>query len=122
MQFVKEFIIGSSGLLPLLFYTIYFKIPNENKTISNETYVKYVPIYFGIMNIVMIAIKNHFKFTTLTSIFVTTLVSSSFIFTVAYSNKVYKIKDMNWFMYYIILFILHFIAYTVISSFNILLI
>ena len=121
MEIIKKFLVGSSGIIPLLFYIIYFNISNKDKIVSNETYALLVPIYFGLMNIFMTSTKEYFKLNSLTSILVTSFISSLLVFSVAYSNKVYIAEDMNWQTYYIALFILHFIAYSVISSFNMIL-
>ena len=116
MNLLKSFLIGSNGIIPLLFYTIYFNIPIHLKTVPNETYVLLVAPFFGLMNIFMNILQNYF--TAFYAITFTTFVSSFIVFLTAYTNKVYRIHSITWLYYYCLLFTLHYIAYFILSYFN----
>ncbi len=116
MDITKQFIIGSNGLIAIMFYLIYFSIPNNIKTITNERYALLPPLYFGLMNIFMIGIKKYYQFDDITTVLIASFLSSFFIFVIVYFNKVYKIQNKEWFLYYVVLFGLHLIAFSVINE------
>ena len=121
MDPLKEFMVGSTGIVSLLFYIIYFNLPDNiktNKAVSNEKYAFMVPIYFGIMNVLMLALKRNFELTNMAAIPVTTLISSIIVFSAAYFNGIYNITGTNWLKYFIILFILHFVSFSIIGLFD----
>ena len=118
MDCVKQFVIGSNGLIAIMFYLIYFNIPNNIKTITNEKYALLPPLYFGLMNIFMIGIKKYYKLDDVTTVLLASFMSSFFVYMIAYFNKVYKIQNNQWILYYIALFILHIFAFSAINIMN----
>lgn len=118
MDIVKQFIIGSNGLIAIMFYLIYFNIPNNIKTITNEKYALLPPLYFGLMNIFMIGIKKYYKLDDITTILLAGFMSSFFVYMIAYFNNIYKIEKKEWIVYYATLVVLHFITFSVINEMN----
>ena len=116
MDIAKQFIIGSNGLVAIIFYLMYFNIPNNLKTLTNEKYALLPSLYFGLMNIFMINIKKYHQFDDVTTVLLASIISSFFVFMVAYLNKVYKIKNKEWILYYVMLFVLHLFAFGVINE------
>lgn len=110
MNYLKEFIIGTTGIVTIMFYILYFNIPNKIKTVPNETYVLLVPLYFGMMNVLLFYTKN---------ILLTSFMSATLVFFIVYFKKIYNINGVEWVWYYILLFGLHYVAYNILNMTNI---
>lgn len=118
MNYVKAGIIGSTGVVTVIFYIAYFSIPNNIKTISNKIYVIGVPLYFGIMNILSVYLKKKLRMSYIKHVLLISIISTIFVFSLAYSSKTYRIEGAKWLQYLLILFILHFVAYNILESIN----
>lgn len=119
MNNIKAFIIGSSGIVSLMFYIIYFtfllqyKSDKSNSANQYLNYIVAVPIYFGIMNILFVNLNNNLR-----SILTISFVSSLLVFIYAYVYQIYVFNGFDLIYYYMLLLAIHIVAYIILSVTN----
>jgi hypothetical protein len=119
-EYLLVFLIGSSWSI----FTFYFRTVNEyiknNKVNKNNCldsnpyyiYSQYAPLYFGLMSILLIYIKNKFNLSFINSILLIGIVSSIIIsFGITYCNF-YTFSKQRLHEQYIRLLIAHTLTYT----------
>ena len=107
MDYLKSFIIGSSGLNTVQHFSWFYLNKEKNKDFPFKLYSIIAPIYFGIMNMLALYIGKTHKLSLQNRLFITSIISVIFIFLLNFiitSKKVEYYK--NWtskdWIYYII--------------------
>ena len=126
MNNVIYFSVAFIGISIYSFVLYYFDIPVKGGD-AKVYALSALPIYFGLMSIFMMFIYRRSRGTTYgeappfgryTAIITTALISSLLIFLVVYVSKSYPLQGIEWLWYYILLIILHLIAYSTIFLVN----
>ena len=132
MNNVIYFSVAFIGISIYSFVLYYFDIPVKGGD-AKVYALSALPIYFGLMSIFMMFIYRRSRNTTnkrylsygeaplfgrYTAIITTVLISSLTIFLVVYVSKSYPLQGIEWLWYYILLIILHSIAYSTIFLVN----
>lgn len=113
MNIIKPFIVGSSSIVTLLFYLVYFSIPKSIKALSNEYYAIIAPIFFGITNIIFVNLLQQKIINKNILILLISVLSASLVFTVAFFSGAYNFQGTSWILYFLLLWIMHYVAYNI---------
>ena len=143
MKYLREFIIGASFPVAVLFYImvydmiqeikkydpIYYKSVSEKETpflwdiiwpkkYKFYTYFRYtlqVPLFFGILNIISLIIAEHFGLTLRNRFVVIGVISWLFMMVRQTINNIYNFKTIGRFIrYYIVMFILYMFIWNIV--------
>ena len=113
MKYLKELIVGSS-----VFIYLHFLLSVQSvKKYTNYSYEQYslvVPLYFGILNVISAIYSQHFKLSTIQR-FGSILIISYLITIISVTcNKSYNFTKNQWIRYYITLFIMYCLSWSII--------
>jgi hypothetical protein len=115
MSYLKSFIIGSSLPTVLMFYFLFFSIPDSIKNYSNEQYALVAPLYFGFMNMLSLFVGNLIGLKLRSRLLMISIISIIYILASVKLNNVYKFENtFQWISYGTIIVIFHLMAYNVI--------
>ena len=91
MDYLKAFVIGSSGLVV---FPELSKLPNDNRYDYSKIYSFIIPIYYGLMGIIALFIRNRFELSLQRSLLVVSVISISLIQLLNYNfNDKYYINS-----------------------------
>ena len=119
-DYLKSFIIGSSGLVVFQHFALYALKQKSYYTINYPSYSMIAPFYYGFMNVLSVWIASIFNLNLSTRLFVISIISIIFIilFNYTYSRKKYKpyseYNHTQWLQYAIQNGFRHFMAFNVV--------
>lgn len=116
-NYFKSFIIGSS--LPVFAPFFYFtsRIPTTERNYSYYHYSLIAPLYFGLLNVFSIWIKNQFNLSLRNTYLIIGPLSGIFVAIIASYLNTYNYKKNQWLIYYATLIFSHFFIFNVIIYF-----
>jgi len=111
MEYLKDFIIGSSILVVLPFYYMVYNY-QPKKTYSYYNYTFIAPLWFGIWNLISLLMAKYFGLSNRLRYFIISIISLLFIFIIArfYYNKTKE----EWRFYYLQQFIKYMIIWNIV--------
>ena len=107
MDYLKSFVIGSSGLNTVQHFSWFYLNKESNKDFPFKLYSILAPIYFGIMSMLALYIGKTYKLSLQNRLFVTSIISIIFIFLLNFivtrqKYEYYKNWSSKDWIYYII--------------------
>jgi len=112
-MYLKEFVIGSSYPVSLLFFLVVMNISDKNY--SYESYTLIAPVYLGLMNVLSAYLQNKFDLTLRERFYLIGIISPVIIVLFAYFYKAYPFTTTKqWLTYAIRLIIKHFLIFNLI--------
>ena len=113
-KYLREFVVGSSYLVFIFpFYNVSKLSPHEkNYTYQNYTFI--APLYIGLMNALSLYLATLFSLSMIERYYLISLISATIVCIFSTYRKAYNYSRHQWILYYIRIFALHFILYSVI--------
>ena len=111
MKYLKEFIIGSSFPVIVIFYYMVYN-HQENKNYSYYHYTLLAPIWFGLWNILSLIIANKYKLSKRIRFFIVSILSLLSIYVIA--QRFYTKTEKEWEFYYFQQFIKYMFVWNII--------
>ena len=112
MKYLREFILGSSYFVTLPFFYSAGKIKHKKYKYYNYTLV--APIWLGLWNVISLIIAEKFGLTTKQRYIMLTFITFTLSLIIVKSIDAYKYSSKEWNMYYLRLFIKHFIMWNIV--------
>jgi len=110
MNYLSVFLIGSSWFVSLPFFISVANIPSSKRNYSFETYAVVAPLFFGIMAMLGLVIRQQFDLSLIQAYGIMAFVSPAIIFSIAYLSKAYPFTTTKeWAEYALRIFVKHFI-------------
>jgi uncharacterized membrane protein len=114
MDYFKSFVLGSSYLTFVLFSLGVQSIDKKKRKYSYEKYSLIEPIYFGIINIIILYLIKNTDYKETNIYIIIGLLSFLFVFGIAKSLNVYDYTNGEWTHYFVTLLVLHLITICII--------
>lgn len=111
--YIRTFIIGSSIPVVLPFLLSVQKLGTE-KNYTYETYTIIAPLYFGIMNMISLYIKQRFTLTDRQRYVLIGVISPCLVVMFARLSKSYNFTPTEWIQYTIRLSLVHFMTWNIV--------
>ena len=111
MKYLKEFIIGSSFPVVLLFYYMVYNYQGDKKYNYYE-YTLIAPIWFGLWNIISLLISEKYKLSKQVRFFIVSILSLLSIYIIA--QNFYTKTTEEWRFYYFQQFITYMFVWNII--------
>ena len=106
---IGSFLIGSSFPVFAPFFYRVSQIPNAEKNYSYGLYSFIAPLYFGVMNMIIMSFGMPLRIKMILAGFVSSLI----VFTIAYSTSSYNYTEAEWLAYYLRILSAHMLTYNV---------
>ncbi len=108
IEYLRAFVLGSSWLV---FFPFFIKVAQiKDKNYSYETYTVLAPIYFGVMSMLALTLKQVFGFWG--SYLFTGILSALIVFSLAYFTKAYPFTTSSeWGAYGVRLLLKHLVVF-----------
>jgi len=113
-KYLKSFIIGSSYPVIILPFYIVSRLNSKKINYTYKSYTFIAPLYIGIMNALSLYIMSVFSLSMENRYYLISIISAIIVATFATHAQAYNYNRREWALYYMRLFILHFILYNVI--------
>lgn len=104
---LRSFIIGSSFPVFAPFFYRVSQIKSEQKNYSYESYSFIAPLYFGVINMLIMSLDMSLRMKMVLS----GIISSLIVYTVAYSTRAYNYTETEWLTYYLRILFSHTLTY-----------
>lgn len=114
-NYLKDFIIGSSFPVFILFFIIVANIKNKNY--SYEKYSIIAPLYLGLMNVLSGELQKKYNLSDKNRYLYISLISATIVVLYAYFSGSYRYSynySYYWILYILIVFSLHLFVFNVI--------
>jgi len=98
MEYIKEFLIGSSYIVSLPFFYFVYNAPNKNYDFLS--YVMGSPIWFGIGNVISLILAEKLGLSMRMRFLMISIISSFSMMFLAKHFKAYKFTNLQWKEYY----------------------
>lgn len=112
--YLQSFIVGSSLPVSLMFYFLFFSVPQNKKAYTNEQYAMVAPLYFGFMNMLSLFIGNFLGLQLKGRLLITSIISIIYVLSLVRLNSIYKFTDLQWVVYALTIIVFHLMTYNVI--------
>ena len=99
MKYLKDFIIGSSLPVSIIFLYGFYNLKRQNYTYFY--YSLLAPLWFGLWNIISLIIADKFKLSKKYRFLLISLLTYGIIITYVTYNNVYNFTKIQWYLYYI---------------------
>lgn len=108
MDYFKYFVLGSSFLMVVPFYTIVVNLDPKIKNYSFENYVFVAPLYLGAMAVLSLYLRNTLNLTKTQSLLLVSIIAPTFTALYVWCMKMYNIQ---WWKYAVYLYVVYFIVF-----------
>jgi len=112
MKYLKQFIIGSSFPVIILFYIIVNTIKTKNYAYNDYTLI--APLWFGLWNVISLFIANKFGLSIKQRFLVISIISYLIIISYSYATQKYKFSKKQWYKYFGMMIILYLLTWNVV--------
>ena len=116
MSVLKSFVIGSSYPVFIHFFVKVSQLINANPLYVNYTYSTYTfvaPLYFGLMNMFSLFLKDIFNLSQRSRYLLISLISALFVISLAKYFNTYNYTQKQWNKYMVMILINHTLTYMI---------
>lgn len=114
-EYVKDFVIGSSWPVFVLYFYAVVSIPDNVKNYSYVNYTFMAPVVLGIFNVLGGIVARKFNLDRMSRFVLTGLVSAIGVYFYAVLVKAYNFSNMSeWLSYFIVLLLLYMVVFSII--------
>ena len=99
MKYLREFIIGSSLPVSIIFLYGFYNLKRKNYSYFNYSLLS--PLWFGLWNVISLIIADKFKLSKRYRFLLISLLTYCIIITYITYNNVYDFTKIQWYLYYI---------------------
>ena len=114
MNFLKNFIIGSSFPVFAPFYLAVLSLNPEKRNYTYQLYTFIAPIYLGLMNMLSAYISREYNLGLRSRLLITSIISTLIVSTFSTVTKAYNYQSGDWIKYYLSIFVQHFFIYNIV--------
>ena len=111
-NYLRDFIIGSSWPVFILFFLSVMNITAKNYTYDFYTVV--APVYLGLMNVLANFLQEKYQLTSREKYWLIGIISPLTVIAIAYFGNAYPYTPVQWDQYMVRIIFNHFLAFNVI--------